>query len=96
MATAGDDRLHGDPTLLHETRHDGDDVHISTTIIQAVAHVEGVDPTGTDLRLYDSVDLEALDALFERRGTDTHWRFEFTVHDYTVIVDGDGYVTVFE
>ena len=96
MSTANDDGPYGGPSPLYETCHDGDDRHISTTIIEAVARVEGVDPTSTDLRLYDAVDLEALDALFEQSGTDGDWQFEFSVHGFRIIVDGDGYVSVFE
>ncbi|UPV75872.1 hypothetical protein M0R89_07380 [Halorussus limi] len=82
--------------MVHETRHDGDAVSISETIIEAVAAAEGVDPTDRDLQLYEAVDLEALDALFDRRSSDGHWQFEFSVDDYLVVVTGDGNVSVWE
>ena len=82
---------------MHEARHDLDGAApISATVIDAIAATEGVDPTDSDLELYDVIDLEALDVLFERRSFDDHWRFEFTARDHVVVVHGDGRVAVFE
>ena len=52
-----------------------------------------MDPTDSDLELYRAVDLEVLDALFERRPSDSRWRFEFSVGDRLVAGErrrGDG------
>ena len=95
MATADDDRPYGEPAPIHETQHDAD-ASISVTVIEVLASVEDVDPTDTDLRLYDAIDLEALDALFQHHSGDDYWRFEFSVRGYSVIVDGDGHISVFE
>ena len=95
MATVDDDRPYGEPAPIHEAHHDADD-SLSVTIIDALASVEGVDPTDTDLRLYDEIDLEALDALFRRDSGAGHWRFEFSVLEYRVIVDADGHISIFE
>jgi hypothetical protein len=81
----------------YETHHDLDgEAALSQTVIEAIATAEGVDPTSCDLKLYDSVDLEALDNLFDRRSSDDHWRFEFSIDGYLVVVTGDGNVTVCE
>ena len=95
MATAdGDGSIRGG-TTVHEARHDlGGEAPISVTVIDAIAAAEGVDPTDSDLELYDAVDLEALDVLFERRSFDDHWRFEFAVRDHVVVIEGDGRVAV--
>jgi hypothetical protein len=95
MATADGDRSHPCESTAYETSHDADgEAALSETIIFAVATADGVDPIESDLQLYDAVDLEALDALFERRSPDDHWRFEFSVEDYLVVVEGNGDVTV--
>ncbi|WP_137286565.1 HalOD1 output domain-containing protein [Halorussus salinisoli] len=97
MATADGNRPHTKRDLAYETRHDiGGEASLSETVIDAVATAENVDPTSCDLGLYESVDLEALDALFDRRSSDDHWRFEFSVDEYLVTVTGDGRVTVCE
>jgi hypothetical protein len=80
---------------MYSTAHDAE-TPISQTIIEAVATVEGVDPLDCDLELYEAVDLEALDALFEHRSSDDHWRFEFAIDEYVVVVEADGDVTICE
>jgi hypothetical protein len=97
MSTVDGNRPRDGRTPAHETRHDLDGpAAISQTVIEAVAAAEGVDPTDCDLELYEAVDLEALDALFDRRSRDGRWRFEFSIDDYLVVVAGDGNVTVCE
>lgn len=95
MATAETEMGYGVPAPLYETCKDGD-TSLGVTIIDAIAAVEGIDPTCEDLELYESIDLEAVETLFEQRPSGERWRFEFTAGGYTVIVDGDGFVTVFE
>ena len=95
MATADGNRLRREGVPVYEAHRDGD-APISQTIIEAVASVEGVDPTDRDLELYEAVDLEALDTLFDRRSSDAHWQFEFTIDGYLVAVTGEGRVSVWE
>lgn len=97
MATADSNRSRCGTGPVHETRHDPDGpTTLGETVIDAVATAEGVDPTDSDLELYRAVDLEALDALFERRSGDGRWRFEFSVGDRLVVVEGNGLVTVYD
>lgn len=97
MSTTDGERLRGRTSHVYDTYHDVDGpTSLSETVIQAVASAEGVDPTDRDLELYEAIDLEALDVLFDRRSSDDHWRFEFAVRDYLVVVAGDGNVTVCE
>ncbi|WP_135829880.1 HalOD1 output domain-containing protein [Halorussus halobius] len=97
MATADRNWSRGRTASVHETRHDPDDsAALSETVIDAVAAAEGVDPTDSDLELYQAVDLEALDVLFERRSGDGRWRFEFSIDDLLVVVEGAGTVRVYE
>ena len=97
MATANGNWSADGPASTYETRHDSDGpAALSETVIEAVAAAEGVDPTDCDLELYEAVDLEALDALFERRSEDGRWRFEFSVDRYLVVVEGCGRVAVYE
>jgi len=95
MATADGNGPPRGGVPVYETHHDGD-ASLSQTIIEAVASVEGVDPTDQDLELYKAVDLEALDTLFERRSSDGHWQFEFAIDDFLVVVTGSGHVSVWD
>ncbi|MFC7081757.1 HalOD1 output domain-containing protein [Halorussus caseinilyticus] len=97
MATADGNRSRTERDPAYETRHEtGGEASLSETIIDAVATAEDVDPTSCDLGLYEAVDLEALDTLFDRRSADDHWRFEFAIDEFLVTVTGDGRVTVCE
>lgn len=67
-----------DPTIQDKPVHE--------QVVYAVANANGVDPT--DLApLYDTIDPEALDALFSA-GTEGTIRFAYEGHD--VVVHGDG------
>lgn len=95
MATADGDGSVRCGAPVHEARHDlGGEAPVSATVIEAIAAAEDVDPTDSDLELYDTIDLEALDVLFERRSFDDHWHFEFAVRDYVIVIHGDGRVMV--
>ena len=60
---------------------------LSETVVEAVAKAEGVAPT--DLPpLYETVDLEALERLFEQPGTDAVFSFEFETWNVFVAADG--------
>jgi hypothetical protein len=97
MSTVESNKSRGSSIPVHEAHHDPEGSGaISETVIEAVAAAAGVDPTDSDLGFYGAVDLEALDTLFERRTCEGHWRFEFAVEDWVVVVAGDGTVTVCE
>lgn len=84
---------------VHHTRHDPDGREtLTTTVIEAVAAVAGVDPSRTRIPLDRSVNPDALDRLFDRRGDDPpdDAHVVFTVWDLTVVVHADGNVFVHE
>lgn len=56
----------------------------SRGIIEEIASREGVDPLELDVRMYDVIELDALDALIDHQGADV--TVEFSVLDYTVRV----------
>lgn len=57
---------------------------ISEKVIQAVADREGVDPTELHPPLYNAVNPEALDSLFENENT--NGRLQFHWLDYRIVV----------
>ena len=65
---------------------------LSTSLAQVVALLGGQDPVDGDVRLYDHVDPEALDALFAHAAThdDATWRFELDVGSENLAVGSDG------
>lgn len=79
---------------LHQATY-GDECPISEAVVRALADAEGVDPVELDARLYDSVDGDALDQVYEtaveRGGT---FRLEFAVGEYLVVAEAHGRVTV--
>lgn len=72
------------------------DAPMSVAVVRALAAVEEVRPIEIDVRLYDYLDTDALDRLFENARGNAHdeWTIEFTVDRYDVTVSGDGTVTV--
>jgi len=62
-------------------------------IVSAVARAEGVDPLAVSPQLYDVVDPDSLERLFEHSPADTDVTVSFTYGDWNVQVDG-GTVTV--
>lgn len=69
----------------------------STKVIEEVADHEGVDPTALKTPLYDCIDPDALDAVFQggRDGAGpASGRVEFEYHGYRVIVEPPGRVQV--
>lgn len=69
---------------------------VSEAVIEAVARAEGVDETAVGTPLYDVVDPEALDALFELSvpSRERCICVEFEFQDYRVSVEPDCTVTV--
>lgn len=69
-----------------------DDRPVSVRLLEEVAEREGTDPLDLDPVLYDVLDPDALDSLFDR--SDSSVEMEFTYLGYDVAVDADGRVTV--
>ncbi|SDJ37374.1 HalOD1 output domain-containing protein [Natronorubrum texcoconense] len=70
---------------------------LSTTVAHALSDCLGVDVTDSRLSLYDSVDPDALDALFRPRhdGRPRHGgTLSFSVRDHSVTVDSDGEILI--
>lgn len=87
--------LHCNCTPVYETEYEpGSDAPPSRAVVEAVAAAEGVDPV--DLApLHDSVEPDALDRLFDRRGeAGTAAVVVFSVDRWNVFVHGDGRVLV--
>lgn len=63
---------------------------IGAEIIERIAASEGVDPIDMDMRLYDSIDVDALqsliDGIAERDGT-SEVQVNFSVSEYSVSID---------
>lgn len=67
---------------------------IVEAVVDALSQAEGVDPTELP-PLYDVVDTDALNRLFDPRDRDSvAATFSFTVRDWNVFVRGDGRVLV--
>lgn len=69
---------------------------LSTMLAQLIAKTKGLDPTDPGFRLYEYVEPDALDAMYDhaRRREAVSWRFEFNVDDETVHVGSDGSIEV--
>lgn len=81
----------------HVKYHPGGRSDFSTAVVEAVAAVEGVDPTRTRVPIGQSVDPDALDELFNQSHEDRAEAYlVFPVWEYTVVVRGDGHVFVHE
>lgn len=77
---------------------DPDDGKVSLAVVEALADAWGVSLLDIDPPLYDVVDLEALDALFDTPGNVTDGHVVFTVDDseVTVTANADVYVRPLE
>lgn len=60
---------------------------VSDTVIRALADSKDAAPTDLDVRLFDVIDLDALDALFPADGDAADRRVSFSVTDRRVVVD---------
>lgn len=63
---------------------------LSQTVVEAVARAEGADALDLEVPLYDAIDPDALDALFQ--SGDGY--IEFVYYGYEVTVGGDGRVSI--
>ncbi|WP_123535325.1 HalOD1 output domain-containing protein [Halosimplex salinum] len=64
---------------------------ISVDVIETIASVTGTDPLSMDPPLYEAVDTDALDTLYERSAMAS---VEFEYNGHTVRIDSDRTVTV--
>jgi len=82
------------PTDGHRTRHDfAGERRLSTSVVQAVATALGTDPLSLDERLYDVLDPDALDRLFDGEATRPR-TLSFELAGCSVTVHGDGRIVV--
>ena len=60
---------------------------VCETVVRALADSKDVDPTDLDFHLYDAIDPDALDRLFDWRDEVTGRRVSYTLADRRVVVD---------
>lgn len=72
---------------------------VGTEIVEQIADREGVDPVDLDVRLYDVIDADALEALMNGTGDrqpQANLRVEFTYCGYAVTVGKNGRISIDE
>lgn len=74
--------------MNRDGRQDETDATLSSAVLAAVADREGVEPAELDRPLFDAIDPDALDALFDRGSG----RVRFTYLGYRVVAHSDGRV----
>lgn len=67
---------------------------LSQAVVEAVAGAEAVDPLDLEVPLYEAVDPDALDALFQSQDTTVEGNVRFRYYGYEVAVSGDGHVSL--
>lgn len=69
---------------------------LSTALAAIVASTKGLDPTDEGFRLYEHLEPDALDSLYDhaQRRDGANWQLEFHVGADTVRVDSDGGIDV--
>lgn len=85
------------PTTYYVNHRFGGPAELSTTLVHALSNLAGVDVTETESTLFDHVDPDALNALFEPKpdGTPrTDASLGFTMWGYQVTVTGSGQITI--
>lgn len=65
----------------------------SLAVCRALASIEGVEPTDLDI-LYESIDPDALDAIFDSPESKREVVVEFRAAGHRVIVESDGNITI--
>lgn len=82
--------------ILYRARADPESNRpISEAVVEALATVENVEPENLDLRLYDSLDTDALDRLCEVTAErPERLQVVFTIGEYEVSVEDDGRLVV--
>lgn len=98
----GDDASPSPENLVSQRYYDpAENGDLTTAIVGAVAEAEGVEVTAvTEPLLYDAIDAEALElSLFdgsERSGRGDPGSVQFDYHGFTIVVDSDGWVRVYD
>ena len=86
------------PTPVYRATHDlAGTAEVTTTVAHALADCLGVDVTDATTSLYDSIDPDALNALFRSRGNEpvrTATTLSFHACTCQVTVRGDGVVLI--
>ena len=67
----------------------GGEPTVSERVIEAVAEAEGVDPTDVTPPLYDVMDPDALDQLFESASVNKQFVFSYSGHEVAVGEEGE-------
>lgn len=67
---------------------------LSQAVVEAVARAEDVDPLDLDVPLYEAVDPDALDALFQSGETGVEGHVRFRYYGYEVAVGAGGHVSL--
>lgn len=67
---------------------------MSEKIVEMVAAREGVDPVDLDPRLYQAVDPDALDQLFQSSREDADLEVAFTYSGYEIVARSDAELSV--
>lgn len=80
--------------ILNEANHG--DGRISETVIDAITEV--VEDSSTEIEpLYESIDPDALEDLFDRRpGKDVPTRVEFRHEEFSIAVEENGRVVIYD
>lgn len=87
--------------VVYRTVHDWDGREpLSDTVLRAISEAAGLDPVDLSDPLIESIDPDALDALFRPRHDGSPRRADgrvaFATNGYEVVVHGDGRVIVYE
>lgn len=69
---------------------------LSTLLADLLARMHDIEPTDGRFQLYNHVDPDALDDLFQHAQSHdaASWRFELDVGEETIVIDSDGYVSL--
>lgn len=84
------------PAIQAGTRRKRRETDVTSTIIETIADAEGVPPEDLDGCLYDVVEPEALNRLFQQGddGPATDGLVSFDFYEYTVTVHSDSTVEI--
>lgn len=87
-----------DGTIVHRSQHDlRDETNLSTSVLIALNSGLGYDLENGDTVVFDHIDLDALDELFQPvNGTPREGRVTFPVDQYEVTVTAAGEITIVE
>lgn len=69
---------------------------LSTAMADMIARMKGVEPTHEGFRLYEYLNPDAVDSLFEHanRHEEASWKLTFNTGDQAVVVRSDGFIRV--